>query len=190
MKKGLSLLFTLVLLFSVSGSFAERKSVVKDSWYIGAMKVINCRECVSLREAPSKTSRSLADVPLCAIGYYCSRNEKTFAPSPYKKQVHMFTKCEYEGQEGYIMSKYLGAAPQFEPVQTKAKNVVMTREEIIGSGEIVLEWSEFNVSVLAARETTNENGVKWENLRVGCFIDGEPDGAILSLSRRRMMKRN
>ena len=175
MKKALCLLFTLLLLFSVTGSYAERKTVVKDSWYIGAMKVINCRECVSLREAPSKTSKSLADVPLGAIVYYCSRNEKKFAPSPYKKQVHMFTKCEYEGQEGYIMSKYLGAAPEFEPVETKAENVVMTREEIIGSGEIVLEWKEFNVSVLAARERTSENGVTWENLRVGCFIDDEPE---------------
>ena len=188
MKKAVCLFFALLLLFSVftvSGSLAERKSVVKDSWYIGAMKVIKCREYVSLREAPNKKSKALAEVPLGAIVYYCSRNEKTFAYSPYKKQVHMFTKCEYEGQEGYILSEFLGAAPEHEPIESKGENVLMTREEILGSGEVEFEWTEFNVSILAAREVVNENGANWEKMRVGCFIDDEPTwGYIESVQTR------
>lgn len=188
MKKITCLFFTLLLLFSVftvTGSIAERKSVVKDSWYIGAMKVINCREYVTLRETPDKTSKALAEVPLGEYVYYCSRNEKAFAASPYKKQVHMFTKCEYEGQEGYILSKFLGAAPDHEPIETKGENVLMSREEIIGSGEIEFEWNEFNVSVVAAREVVNENGAAWEKMRVGCFIDDEPAwGYIESVQTR------
>ena len=174
MKRTAAMLFILILLFSWSGVCAERRIVEKDEYYLGAMRVIRCREFVSLREAPYKTAKRLAKVPLDAIVYYCTRNEKTFAYSPYKKQVHQYVKCEYEGQEGYIMTMYLEKAPEYEPVESKAESILMTREEVIGSGEIVFEWKEFNVTVLAAYETSIENEENWENIRVGCFIDDEP----------------
>ena len=177
MKKGVSLLFILILLFSWSQACADRQSINKDQYYIGAMRVVRCKKYVSLREAPNKTSRRLAKLELDEIVYNCSRNEKEFAYSPYRKQVHMFTKCIYEGQEGYILSKYLEPAPEYEPVATKGENRKMSHKEIIGSGDVVLEWTEANMTVLAAYEvvTENEGAIPWEVLRVGCFIDDKPE---------------
>ena len=177
MKKLISLLFVLILLFCGSTAGADRQVVEKDQFYIGAMRVVRCNSYVSLREAPNKTSKQLAKIEPDEIVYYCSRNEKEFAYSPYRKQVHMFTRCVYEGQEGYILSRYLEPAPEYEPVETRSESKKMTREEIIGSGNIVFEWTEFNVSVLAAYEviTEKEGELPWETLRVGCFIDDEPE---------------
>ena len=179
MKRVLSLLFVLILLLSWSTACADRQTVEKDQYYIGAMRVVRAKSYVSLREAPNKTSKQIAKLDPGTIVYSCSRNEKEFAYSPYRKQVHMFTRCVYEGQEGYILSSYLEPAPEYEPVETKAKSYPegLTREEIIGSGETVFEWTEFNVSVLAAYElvTENEDETPWETLRVGCFIDDEPE---------------
>ena len=177
MKKLISLLFVLILLFCGSTAGADRQVVEKDQFYIGAMRVVRCNSYVSLREAPNKTSKQLAKIEPDEIVYYCSRNEKEFAYSPYRKQVHMFTRCVYEGQEGYILSRYLEPAPEYEPVETRSESKKMTREEIIGSGNIVFEWTEFNVSVLAAYEviTEKEGELPWETLRIGCFIDHEPE---------------
>ena len=175
MKKIIALFFCLTLLFAIPGGRAERKTVVKDQFYLGAMKVVNCKNYVSLREAPSKASKQLAKVPPGAIVYSCSNNVKEYAPSPYRKQIAMFIRCEYEGQEGYIMSKYLQKAPEYEPAETRAEHVTMTKDEVIGSGEVILEWQEFNVAVIAAKEYITEDGKEWETIRVGCFIDDEPN---------------
>ena len=177
MKRIISLLFVLILLFSLSLAHADRQVVEKDQYYIGAMRVVRAKSYVSLREAPNKKSKQLAKLEPDTIVYSCSRNEKEFAYSPYRKQVHMFTRCVYEGQEGYILSRFLEPAPEFEPVETKSETRKMTREEIIGSGEVVFEWTEFNVSVLAAYEVVagKEDEPAWETLRIGCFIDDEPE---------------
>ena len=150
MKKLISLLFVLILLFCGSTAGADRQVVEKDQFYIGAMRVVRCNSYVSLREAPNKTSKQLAKIEPDEI---------------------------YEGQEGYILSRYLEPAPEYEPVETRSESKKMTREEIIGSGNIVFEWTEFNVSVLAAYEviTEKEGELPWETLRVGCFIDDEPE---------------
>lgn len=177
MKRIISLLFVLILLFSWSLASADRKAVEKDQYYIGAMRVVRCKNYVSLREAPNKTSKQLAKLEPDSIVYYCSRNEKEFAYSPYRKQVHMFTRCVYEGQEGYILSRFLEPAPECEPAETRAESRTMTRDEIIGNGKVVFDWSEFNVRVLAAYEVVaeKEGEAPWETLRVGCFIDDEPE---------------
>ena len=117
MKRFISLLFVLILLFSWSSACADRQAVEKDQYYIGAMRVVRCKKYVSLREAPNKTSKQLAKLEPDEIVYSCSRNEKEFAYSPYRKQVHMFTKCVYQGQEGYILSRFLEPAPEYEPVE-------------------------------------------------------------------------
>ncbi len=174
MRKIISMITVIILCFSLNVSTAERKTVKKDEYYIGAMRVVNCREYVSLRERPDKKGKVLAEVPLDAIVYYCTNNLKTYARAKYRKQAPLFIKCEYEGQEGYIMKKYLVRAPEYEPAQTKQNNDLMTREQIIGDGEVVLDWKEFNVSVLAAYETVTEEKTSWEYIRVGCFIDDEP----------------
>ena len=192
MKRIISLLFILILLFSWSSVRADRKVVEKDQYYIGAMRVVRCKSYVSLREAPNKTSKQLAKLEPDEIVYYCSRNEKEFAYSPYRKQVHMFTRCVYEGQEGYILSRYLEPAPEYEPVETRGESRKMNREEIIGSGEIVFEWTEFNVSVLAAYELVPDEGggAPWETLRVGCFIDDEPEWGYVEQAQQSGQFRN
>ncbi len=184
MKKAALFLMILFLLFGGSAAMAERKTVEKDQYYIGAMQVVNCREYVSLREGPYKTASQLAKVPLGDIVLYCTTNQRLYAYTPYKAQIPLFIRCEYDGQEGYILKKYLKKAPEYEPAETKAENVMMTREEIIGEGETVLEWKEFNVSVLAAYEVISEKGAEWETLRVGCFIDGDPTWGYVEQAQR------
>lgn len=175
MKKRCAAILMMILLCSCfASSTADRKAVVKDKYYLGAMRVVRCREYVTLREAPYKTANELEEVPLGAIVYKCSTNEKEFAYSPYKKQVHQYVKCEYEGQEGYIMKMYLDPAPEFEPPETKAESRIMTKEEIADGANIVLNWQEFNVSVLGSHMYETVDGQNWETIRVGCFIDDEP----------------
>ena len=168
------LMLTLILCICCSFASAERKTVVKDQYYLGAMRVVNCREYVSLRERPDKTSKVLAKVPLDGIVQYCSNNVKKYLPGKYKQQFKLFIRCEYEGVEGYILKKHLVPAPECELAETRQNNNVMTREEITGNGKIVLDWKEFNVSVLAAYEVVQEKTETWEYIRVGCFIDDEP----------------
>ena len=170
MKKLTAILLVLILCLSWSLSFAERKSIVKDQFYLGAMRVVKCRNYVSLRQAPAKTAKVLAKVPLNAIVLYCTTNTSLFTGIKYKKQVNLFVRCEYEGQEGYILKQYLEPAPEHEPAETKAESNIMTREEILSEGETILDWNEFNVSVLANYYVSEG----WENLKVGCFIDDEP----------------
>ena len=175
MKRMIVILIAVILCISCSVSGAERKTVEKDQFYLGAMRVVNCKEYVSLRERPDKTSRVLAKVPAGAIVLYCSNNFSEYAAGSYKKQVKLFIRCEYEGTEGYILKKHLASAPDMEPVETRQNSSLMTREEVKGNGEIILDWKEYNVSVQAAYEVINENGENWEYVRVGCFIDDEPN---------------
>ena len=174
MKKFLFILLVLILCLVCAVSAAERKTVVKDEYYIGAMRVVNCKEYVSLRAAPDKTSTVLAKVPLDSIVLYCSKNVKQYASGKYTKQADKFIRCEFEGQEGYILKKHLKPAPEFEPAETKQDSEIMERDEIIGNGEIIMEWKEFNVSVLAAYEEIPENEAVWKYVRIGCFIDEDP----------------
>ena len=134
MKKSLSfiLLFLILCLCCCTGT-AERKTVVKDKYYLGAMRVVKCKDYVSLREAPYKTATVLAKVPLDSIVLYCNNNVAKYAPSNYKKQAKLFIRCEYDGMEGYILKQYLKPAPEAEPAETKAFNSIMSREEIIGN---------------------------------------------------------
>lgn len=176
MKRIAALLIALVLCASCSVcTAAARKEVVKDIFYIGAMRVVNCKDYVSLRETPDKTGTVLAKVPPDSIVLYCSKNIYKYAPAKYRKQAEMFIRCEYEGQEGYILKKYLRPAPECEPAETMEKTDKMTREEILSHGEVILDWTEFNVSVLATYEETVIDNESWEFVRVGCFINDMPN---------------
>ena len=189
-KRAVAFLLAAVLtLFGATG-LAERKVVVKDQYYIGAMRVVRCREWVSLRSGPYKTSKQLAKVPLDSIVLYATNNEKAYDYSPYKAQISLYIRCEYEGQQGYILKKYLEPAPEFEPAETTGEHKLMTREEIMGSGETVFEWKEFNVSVLAAYERTEEEDSVKESLRVGCFIDDEPTWGYEETVKAGELKKN
>ena len=152
------------LLLFVTCASADRIPPERSDRYIGAMRVVRCNEYVSLRERPYKTERALARVPLGAIVYNC-------ATIPEKKS---FVYAEYEGISGYILVKYLEKAPEFEPAVTSAITRKMTMEELVGNGEVVLDWDDYNISVVAAHEFVTLKGIKTEVLRLGCFIDGEP----------------
>ena len=175
MRRIISFLITIILCITCTTASAARKQVVKDQYYIGAMRVVNCRDYVSLRATPDKTGTVLAKVPLGSIVLYCSNDVRQYAPGNYRKQAELFIRCEFEGQEGYILKKHLERAPEFEPAETMQNNDEMSREEIIGNGEIILDWNEFNVSVVAAYEQVSEGDTTWEYVRVGCFINDIPN---------------
>lgn len=166
MKRVLAAFLLALIVFSAAVPAGADRIPEKKAWnYLGAMEVKYVKEWVSLREEPHKTSARLAKIPLGDIVYNCVdiKNDK-------------FYKCEYEGQVGYVLKKYLRPAPAYEPPVSSAVTKKMTMEELVGTGEIVLDWKEYNLTVVAAHEVVKNktNGKKWEVLRVGGFLDGEP----------------
>ena len=63
------------------------------------MRIVNCKEYVSLREKPSKSAKRLAKVPLGA--------EVTAWLDGGNEGEDSFVYCEYGGKEGYILEEYL-----------------------------------------------------------------------------------
>ena len=144
-------------------ALADRVIEEKPWYYLGAHQVVWCKEWISLREEPKKTSRRILKIPLGAIVY----NVKDI-------KDELFYEVEYEGVTGYALKGYLKATPQYEPPASSATTVKMSLDEVIGNGEVVLEWKDYNMSVVAAHEFVREKRKKWEVLRIGCFIDGQP----------------
>ncbi len=159
-----ALLALILLVSTLPAAGADRMPEQKTSRYLGTMRVCFCKEFISLREEPRKTSERLAEIPLGAIVYKCVNFDKE----------GLFYKCEYEGQEGYVLKKYVRPAPEYEPPDSMALTRKMTMEEVIGNGEVVLDWKDYNMSVVAAYETIREKGKKWEVLRIGCFVNDSP----------------
>ena len=157
------LLFVMLFMNAVPGALADRVPQEKPDNYIGAMRVVWCKEWVSLREQPGKTFKRIAEIPLGAIVYSC-----VDIGNP------LFYQCEYEGQTGYVLQGYLIPAPECEPPLSASITRKMTMEEVIGDGEVVLDWKDYNMSVVAAHEYVTENRKTWEVLRIGCFINGSP----------------
>ena len=143
-------------------ALADRKPIEKDKNYYGAMRVAHCKEWVSLREGPRKTYRRILKVPKGAIVMNCRYVKKGFVS------------CEYQGEKGYIMKIYLDPAPEYEPVETTGEWISMTQEEVAAKSDIILDWKEFNVSVLASRHYEKLRQSWKEVLRVGCYVDGRP----------------
>ena len=164
MKKAVILLFVsvLLILFCAIAS-ADRLPEEKPYNYIGAMRVVWCNEWISLREEPKKTSKRIMEIPLDDIVYSCMDINNS-----------LFYQCEYHGVTGYALKGYLVPAPEFEPPVSTAVTRRMTMEEITDTGEIVLEWQDYNMSVIASHGFAEEGKTTWEVLRIGCFIDGQP----------------
>ena len=158
-----ALLLIAALLLPVMSAGADRVPQERPKGYIGAMRVVWCKEWISLREEPSKLSARIAEIPLGAIVYSC-----VDIGDP------RFYQCEYEGQTGYALIGYLWPAPECEPPLSSSVTRKMEMDEVIGSGEVVLDWKDYNMSVVAAHEWVTENRKKWEVLRIGCFINGSP----------------
>ena len=163
MKRWIAAILAVLICVFYASALADRIPEPKGKEYIGAMQVVYCKEFVTLRELPKKTSSALARVPLGSIVFSCRECGSV-----------RFLQCEFEGQTGYILWKYLKAAPKYEPPESSAITRTMTREEIIGNGEIVLDWEDYNIAVLAAREYTTEKKKPVEVMRIGCFLNGEP----------------
>ena len=89
MKRGLCLVLALVLMVAVLAPAAFAKGE-----YLGTLKVVNCKDWVTLRAKASTSAKSVVKVPLGAKveAYY------------YNSQ---FTECYYNGKHGYILSTYL-----------------------------------------------------------------------------------
>ena len=122
------------------------------------MKVIKCANWVSLRKDPSQASQRLKTVPLGALVYHCAEAEKGF----------VF--CEYEGNTGYILSRYLEPLSSSLTLDEEDKRIPL--ESMENAGERVLDWQDYNIRVVASRIFPDR---KWgETLQAGCYIDGEP----------------
>ena len=141
---------------------AETK-ILDESKYIGTMRVVNCKEWVSLREKASQNTERLAKVPLGELVYDCYQDEKGFVY------------CQYQGTCGYILKKYLEkVSGMLKPGEDIGESRIMTMDEILENAAVTLDWSEYNVQVVAAREEQEQGGSVIEVLRVGCFLDEEP----------------
>lgn len=165
MKRTSVFLFVLLLMISLyTSACGDRLPAEHNSRYIGAMKVVRCKEYVTLRAEPYKWTKALAKVPKDAIVYNCSRI----------REKKSFVYAEYEGLQGYILVQFLDPAPEFEPPVTSAVTKKMTMEEVTANGDVILDWHDFNISVVASREYVKKGSSVQEVLRLGCFIDGEP----------------
>ncbi len=166
MKKALAITAVLIMLLlgALPCALADRVPQERNYRYIGAMRVVNCKEWVTLRVQPYKWTKALAKVPKGAIVYNC----RTI------KEKKSFVYAEYEGLQGYILLQYLEPAPEYEPPVTSAVTQKMSMDEVTENADIILDWHDFNISVVAAREYVRNGKVIQEILRLGCFIDGEP----------------
>ena len=167
-KKGIRLsaallVFVMLSMMVIPGASADREVQTKPKGYIGAMRVVWCKEWISLREEPKKTSERIAEIPLGAIVYSCVDIGNS-----------LFYQCEYEGQTGYALIGYLWPAPECEPPLSSSITKKMTMDEVVGNGEVVLDWQDYNMSVVASHEWITEENKKWEVLRIGCFINDSP----------------
>ena len=122
-----------------------------DSEYIGNMEVVNCREWVSLREAPSTSAKRLVKVSLGAIVSNC-------------RQVNnAWIYAEYDGYSGYILAEYLepsdgrvtfcalmvtilDGAPFYatidstEPIDCIPANTIVRNCHVMDGDRVYVEW--------------------------------------------------
>ena len=106
MRRMLALLLAAALLAGVSASAEGFWNFGEPPAYEGfadTLYVVNCKEYVTLRSEPDTDSAALAHVPLgAAVEYYGS-------------SVGSFYEVMYDGMIGYVLSKYLSAAPCATP---------------------------------------------------------------------------
>lgn len=155
------ILLTVFISAAVSAS-AAAPSAQGNAVFLGTMRVVNCKEWVSLREAPDQTTMRLAKIPLGELVYDCY------------KDVKGFVYCQYEGKYGYVLIKYLEAVSGAEAVHFETDDEIMSLEEIRQAGEVVLDWNEYNIRIVASHENVDNSEDIAETLRVGCFIDELP----------------
>lgn len=183
MKKA-CLLLLFVLMFLIGSAYAQTGTV--------NMKVVNCKEWVSLRLKPDQDSKRLKKVPLDAIVTDCEKKNATW------------TRATYEGVTGYIQTRYLtvvedvaeenivpaepvvqeevnvqpeesveddaGEQPQENILNaTRSYHALIAYEEISQSGAQLFEHDGYKVFYAKSMEYGSEE------LKVACFaVDNTP----------------
>ena len=115
---------------------------------LGDMRVVNCKEWVSLREEPSTSAARLARVPLGATVTNCHQYDARFIY------------CWYNGQAGYILGEYLAPASieafaptgPSEPVEPEE-----APEENAASANLALDALVDGIHVIAERSYSGES---------------------------------
>lgn len=110
MKKFVSLFILLIMTCAVMFSRAEG---VADQNV--QMRVIKCKEWVSLRVEPDSKSERITEVPLNATVFDCEEAD------------NQFIRCTYNGQTGYILAEYLETLRICLDWQQDACHVVASR---------------------------------------------------------------
>lgn len=88
----------------------------------GMMKVVKCKEYITLREKPSTSAAEVARVPLNAIVYEAAYESSSF------------TYVEYDGKSGYVLTKYLSDVPDSE---NEYKVVKLGKQQVVNCDEWV-----------------------------------------------------
>lgn len=81
-----------------------------------SLSVVNCRESITLRPAPSTDSGEICQIPLGAeVGFVAGAEDG-------------FYEIRYEGQQGYALSSYLGEAGKTEMIKADENPEIYTYE--------------------------------------------------------------
>ena len=81
-----------------------------------SLSVVNCRESITLRPAPSADSGEICQIPLGAeVGFVAGAEDG-------------FYEIRYEGQQGYALSSYLGEAGKTEMIKADENPEIYTYE--------------------------------------------------------------
>ena len=161
MKRKLAAIVLLVMLMTAA---------LAETTYYGTMMVDNCDEWVSLRDGPGTGCGRLAKVPLYAIVTDCEKSEWTGD----------FIYCNYDGQWGYILAKYLTPWADPEPEEGYALDVtvyghrVMAKKTPSGDGEYMrLVCEDPQGQQLWSYETSTAHMTELES--IAAFIGGAAD---------------
>lgn len=134
----------LCLMIAAESALAATSSAAE---YLGDMQVVNCKQWVSLRRTPSTEAKRLATVPLGSIVTNCH------------SASNGFVQCDYMGQTGFILEKYLRrldipvptAAPQTQTQPTAAPTQKTNKAPAKGSvGEDTSRQGELGTKMGAA----------------------------------------
>ena len=129
------------------------------------MRVYNCSEWVSLREAPDTNSKRLAKVYLGDLVTDCH-----VAPND-------FIQCEYKGKVGYILYKYLKMTDHTSGESFPGNQMVVNCTEWVSLWDLPGEGAKRLAKVPLGAIVTN---VYYENDRFCYCLYGDLEGFILT----------
>ncbi len=177
-RKWICLLLSLCMALVCLGGIAEGEPDGDygdfDVEYLGSMRVVNCDEWVSLRDAPNQNAKRLAKVPLDAVVSFCI------------VETDDYCFCEYNGQTGYILRKYLEAAWLKEARTNYSGYRKISSDKV--EGELLLEFQHEQLVVFITHDRAGDGEAIWINAYLGggveplwgymstCYPVGELDG--------------